>query len=148
MSRLVPVRSIRIVAFAAAMVVVGWVADRAEATCGGYVYVRGQKLHVSHAAMPVDDAGREVKAPTDGHQALPAGHDAEAPQRTPCNGPTCSNGSFPPAAPVPSEPVSTEHWACSFAYGHSAGHGSTSLLPTSDLDLSEGVGLSIIRPPR
>lgn len=143
MSRIVPIRSLRIATFAAAVIVGGWTAERAEATCGDYVRIRGQKLHVQNSPMVEDAVHGEMD-----RGIHPASRDTESPQRTPCRGPTCSNGSFPPAAPVPSEPVSTEHWACSLSYGLTVGDLTSSLLPTSDVEPSAGVGLSIIRPPR
>lgn len=145
MSRLVPSRLIRLVAFAATVVIGGMAVDRAEASCGGYVHVRGKNLHVEHGAMANVPVG--ANSDVDGKAMFPS-RPAGEPQRTPCHGPTCSNGSMPPAAPVPSEPVSTDQWACTLSHGVALPDATSSLLPLSDVEPSDGCGLSIIRPPR
>jgi len=145
MSRLLPNRLIRLVACAAAVVIGGMEVDRVEASCGGYVYVRGKSLHGEHGSMV--HAPVEMKQTASGQALLPSSPVGE-PQRMPCHGPTCSNGSMPPAAPVPSEPVSSDQWACTLSHGVALPDATSSLLPLSDVEPSDGCGLSIIRPPR
>jgi hypothetical protein len=99
--------------------------SRAEASCGDYVMIGGH-----HAASGNDTHGR---------------HDPSVPS---CHGPSCSNHSNPPLAPVPKIEVTVERWAV-------PGRTGLSLLPESDFLLAaaqaspcDGFGLSILRPPR
>jgi hypothetical protein len=109
-----------------------------EAGCGDYVWIRGQPAAMAHS-MP-------------GQAASPGGtsNDAAehgAPHR-PCQGPGCSDGSFPPQAPAPGVVVSIDRWA--MAPGEMLPESSccsTLLAESCDLVAIE-FRLSILRPPR
>ena len=105
--------------------------SHAEASCGDYVMTGG---HNAHAGM--------------GGHSNAARHDTHDPATPRCHGPSCSNRSIPPLAPVPKTEVTIERWAIPGVPG-------LSLLPESDFLLADardlpcdGFGLSILRPPR
>jgi hypothetical protein len=109
-----------------------------EAACGDYVQITGGTR--TSADLMSDHAMNADGNPVDSTRR-------GAPRR-PCRGPGCSNGSLPPAAPVPTVEVSVERWALA----------ATDLLPIVDSSyylLAEpanvvlaGFRLSILRPPR
>ncbi len=115
-----------------------------EAGCGGYVWVRGEMVHVpgpssSHAdALAGDETGDNVAA--DSHRSTPA--------PVPCEGPHCSNGSFPPAAPPPVVNVPVDRWAVVPCEAAPNLLFSSNLLAESPDVVVDGSRLSILRPPR
>ena len=102
--------------------------SRADASCGDYVMVGGaQGHHATHS---------------------PDRHSAHDPLRPMCQGPHCSNSSFPPAAPAPRIDLAVEQWAlvgrCDLCLKADVG-----ALLVEDAAVSRpGFGLSILRPPR
>jgi hypothetical protein len=103
--------------------------SKAEASCGDYVMIGGQHVHKGHS----------------GTHEMPGSHDPTKPR---CHGPSCSNGSFPPAAPAPRIVVTVEQWAIPDGTASSQSPQSSSLLAdTRDLPC-DGFGSSILRPPR
>lgn len=105
-----------------------------EAGCGDYVWIHGRPVPVVHS-MP------DQPATTDGTS------DHGLPQRR-CQGPGCSDGSFPPQAPAPGVVVSIDRWA--MAPGDTLPRiVCCDNLPAEPSDLVEnGFRLSILRPPR
>jgi|GEM_PF-6597944 len=106
----------------------------AEASCGDYVMIGGQH------------AGSGMSRPAAGHDMN--GHDMHDSAVPRCHGPSCSNNSLPPVAPVPKIELTVDRWAIP---------GETGLvsLPESDVLLApaqalpcDGFGMSILRPPR
>lgn len=145
MFRLVLPSSPRLLAVAAVAVMFGVCVDHADAACGEYVYVRGQRLMLTHETGAADRMAPESSAPE--NIGTEDAHSGER-RGTPCRGPSCSKGSLPPAAPAPYEPVSTEHWACEFSGEGLSGVSAGSVLPSIEGDRADGYGLRIIRPPR
>ncbi len=103
--------------------------SQAEASCGDYVMVGGR-----HAGMSNHSSG--------------AGHDMHDPAAAKCHGPSCSNGSIPPLAPVPKIEVTVERWAIPGQTGLSGLPESDFLLADTQAMPCDGFGLSILRPPR
>ena len=113
-----------------------------EAACGDYVQARGHTAGMLHSmsGQPASMDGSSV----DGTSVDGADHSAPRP----CQGPACSNRSFPPQAPAPSVVTSVERWAQARA----------DVLPNSvcrynrlaePVDLVvDGFRSSILRPPR
>lgn len=109
-----------------------------EAACGDYVLVSSHAAEMNHAMPHRESMTKESLVDRVDHDK--AGR--------PCHGPNCSNGRFPPLAPVPTVVVSIERWALA----------STVTLPRCDscynllaepVDLIvDGFRLSILRPPR
>lgn len=109
-----------------------------EAGCGDYVRIRG---HLAPAAHSMPDQPASADGTSDDMV------DHGSPHR-PCQGPGCSDGSFPRQAPVPGIVVSIDRWAMA----------PDDTLPNSvccDNVLAEPVDfvadafrLSILRPPR
>src|SRR5579859_5762921 len=87
--------------------------SRAEASCGDYVMIGG---HHADSGMRGDsnDAARDLQDPS-----VPR-----------CHGPSCSNRSLPPLAPVPKIEVTVERWAI-------PGDAGLPLLPESDFLLAD-----------
>jgi hypothetical protein len=105
--------------------------SRAEASCGDYVTVAGQQGQPAHTGMMNHD--------TTGT------HDPAKPR---CHGPSCSNGSFPPAAPAPRIVVVVEHWALPNGLTLCQSPVTSSLLAETREAPCDGFGSSILRPPR
>jgi hypothetical protein len=108
--------------------------SRAEASCGDYVMVGGQHGHDAPSAR----AGMA-------HHDMPDSHDPAKPR---CHGPSCSNGSFPPAAPAPRVEATAEQWAFSSGSPLCQSPPTCSLLSETREVACAGFGLSILRPPR
>ncbi|HEY2251047.1 MAG TPA: hypothetical protein VGH74_08295 [Planctomycetaceae bacterium] len=99
--------------------------SRAKASCGDYVMVGGH-----HGGS--------------GHDT----HSTHNPAVPGCHGPSCSNHSIPPFAPVPKIEVTVERWALPGLPGLSLLPESEFLLAASQASPCDGFGLSILRPPR
>src|SRR5580765_1077279 len=85
--------------------------SQAEASCGDYVTIGGQHSQTAHSGA-VD-------------QDMPGQHDPAKPR---CHGPSCSNRSFPPAAPATRVEVTVEHWALPGGSAQSQSPQATSLI--------------------
>jgi hypothetical protein len=103
----------------------------AKASCGDYVTIRGQVLQSIHP----------IRQP----QEMP---DSSLPNSPACHGPSCSNHSFPPAAPTPRIAIVVEHGTITVGVIQLESPKSASLLSDTDENRSDGFGLSIFRPPR
>jgi hypothetical protein len=103
----------------------------AEASCGDYVTIGGQHGQLARSSA------------VDNH--MPESHDPAKPR---CHGPSCSNGSFPPAAPAPRIVVLVEHWALPIGATHCQSPITSSLLAETREAPCDGFGSSILRPPR
>jgi len=108
--------------------------SRAEASCGDYVMVGG---HHAGSGMSSHAAGHDM-----------TGHDMTDPAIPKCHGPSCSNNSMPPVAPVPKIEVTVERWAVSAQTGLCSLPESDFLLADQQALPCDGFGLSILRPPR
>lgn len=131
-------RSIRSWTAAALALLAGLVlAPRAsEAGCGDYVLIGGQHARIVHLAHGHDEAANQSD---EGH---------EAPERAPCHGPGCSNGSFPPLTPAPVISISIDRWAVA-SFENVPNPVSISRLLAEPADfIGDGCRLSILRPPR
>lgn len=109
-----------------------------EAGCGDYVQFSGRAAAMAHSvpdqSVSMDDSLKKA-----------AGHGV--PHR-PCQGPGCSNRSYPPQPPAPSVVVSVERYALALAETHSSVI-CCHYLPADPVDLAmDGFRSSILRPPR
>jgi hypothetical protein len=104
---------------------------QAEASCGEYVIVGGGQIQIDHSMM----AHRQ----TQDHQ------DPAVPY---CDGPSCSNRSFPPALPAPVIELTVERWAISRQAKPPLLLNSGFLVIYVRQPACDGFGLSILRPPR
>jgi hypothetical protein len=109
-----------------------------EAGCGDYVWIHGHPAPMSHS-MP------DQSTSADGTSGDAADH--SAPHR-PCQGPGCSDGSFPPQSPVPGVVVSIDRWAMAPGDTLPDFVCSNKMLAESCDLVADGFRLSILRPPR
>jgi hypothetical protein len=100
---------------------VAFAPSQAQATCGDYVTVGGQQGH-----KPIAE-----------HQRRPG-----------CHGPECSNRSFPPATPASRVEVAVERWAIADDSMLCESPRVGSLVSDAPELLRDGIGLSILRPPK
>lgn len=133
-------------AFVAGLAAIALCPDSADAACGDYVMVRG-RLPSSHGAMQ----GSLSRASH--HSEIPAvsesGGESSPGKRVPtCRGTHCSDGSIPPVAPTPKLQSTLERWACSLSSELADPIQSSSFFSEPDVVLTQGTGLSILRPPR
>ena len=110
--------------------------SKAEASCGDYVMIGGSHGHTAHSGA--------AHSGTVGHD-MPGSHDPAQPR---CHGPSCSNGSFPPAAPAPRLVVTVEQWAIPDGSADCQTPQSSFLLADLREIPCDGFGTSILRPPR
>ena len=115
----------------------------AQAGCGDYVLIHGKHVPMLHSADQSDAA--QISS----HGGTGEGASNESiPERAPCHGPGCSNGSLPPAAPASEIHLPVDRWAIARGEG-TALNLSTTPLPVEPSELcADGLGLSILRPPR
>lgn len=126
--------------------------DAVQAGCGDYVMIRGRHVAMSHgsgghqASVPFDEV--ELSALSDDAIVPDEGQAASGSRRTSCRGPHCRDGSAPPSAPLFKISVSIERWA------HGTRESAPELCLVSEVfaepreAVAEGLGLSILRPPR
>ena len=105
--------------------------SQAEASCGDYVMIGGKHVPAGHSGSMQHD--------------MPGDHDSGKPR---CHGPSCSNGSFPPAAPAPRIEVTVEQWAIPDGSALCQSPQNSSLLADTREIPCDGFGSSILRPPR
>jgi hypothetical protein len=108
--------------------------SRAEASCGDYVMLGGQ--HTAHRMDSGLAAGAE-------HGSAGTGHEHKR-----CHGPSCSNRSTPPAAPVPQLKVNVERFAAVERPFESHLPQVSFLLAEPQFATSSADRLGIFRPPR
>jgi hypothetical protein len=108
-----------------------------EAGCGDYVRIGRRPVSMVHS-MP-DQASTDITSDDAADHGAP---------RRPCQGPGCSDSSFPPQAPVPGVVVSIDQWA--MAPGDTLPKFvSCDNMLAEPFDLvADGFRLSILRPPR
>lgn len=127
------------------------VPSRAAASCGDYVTIGGQRSMTGQVGVDylADPMHHQEDAGTNGNAGTRENSPANPTHRTPCQGPSCSNGSFPPVTPPPKISVSVERWACELNFVvHSTADDSLLCTPEGALRLAESVASGIFRPPR
>ena len=114
------------------------VPSQARASCGDYVTI-GAK-HAAQAAQAKMTGQRTGDAEDD--DTSPAGPGPL------CHGPHCSNGSFPPASPVPEVQTTIERYAHASAAAPFAVLRRSSLIAEPGTQLARIERSGILRPPR
>lgn len=114
-----------------------------EAACGDYVAVRGRFVPMVHS-LP-DQLTPDQPTNGDGSSQDTTEHGAP---RRPCQGPNCSNGSFPEQAPAPGVVVSVDRWAVAASDTLPSVVCCDNLLAEPVDFVVDGFRLSILRPPR
>lgn len=109
-----------------------------DAGCGDYVWIQGRPVRMAHSTQQLPTTGTGSS-----NNAAGAGSTGR-----PCQGPGCSDDSFPPQVPAPVIVVSIDRWAMTAIDPLPILVSCAKTLADRFDVVVDGFRLSILRPPR